>query len=92
MAGVFKLPCSLTILFGYRGIKPTNRKSLLKLEGVIQTKENVKQPKKNIMLDEKQGWRQRLEKKKYRKREKRAKKRNPVDGHNSLNSKSNIYC
>ena len=50
MAGVFKLPCSLTILFGYRGIKPTNRKSLLKLEGVVRTKENVKQPKKTWWL------------------------------------------
>ena len=64
MAGVFKLPCSLTILFGYRGIKPTNRRSLLKLEGVIRTKENVNNQKRNKMLDEKQGWRQRLEKKK----------------------------
>ena len=75
MAGVFKLPCSLTILFGYRGIKPTNRKSLLKLEGVIRTKENVEQPKKNIMLDEKQGWRQRLEKKNTGREKKEQKKK-----------------
>ena len=51
--------------------------------------------KKNIMLGEKQGWRQRLENKKPKipeERKKEQKKRNPVDGHNSLNSKSNIYC
>ena len=47
------------------------------------------------MLGEKQGWRQWLEEKKKKntgREKKRAKKRNLVDGHNSLNSKSNIYC